>query len=104
MRDPYSVLGLARSASDQEIKSAYRKLAKTYHPDQNKEPKAQEKFAEATNAYDFLSDKQKRQQYDRGEIDADGNPKMAGFDFSGFGGGGRSGGPQSAGGLTQRIS
>lgn len=98
MRDPYSVLGVARSASDQEIKSAYRKLAKTYHPDQNKnDPKAQEKFSEATNAYDFLQDKQKRQQYDRGEIDADGNPKMAGFDFSGFGGGGRGAGQQSAG-------
>ncbi|WP_027833565.1 DnaJ C-terminal domain-containing protein [Maritalea myrionectae] len=100
MRDPYSVLGVARSASDQEIKSAYRKLAKTYHPDQNKEPKAQEKFAEATNAYDFLSDKQKRQQYDRGEIDADGNPKMAGFDFSGFGGGGARGGGQQSSGVN----
>jgi len=100
MRDPYSVLGVPRSASEKDIKSAYRKLAKTYHPDQNKDdPKAQAKFAEASNAYDFLSDKQKRGQYDRGEIDADGNPKMAGFDFSGFGGGQRGGGQRSAGGF-----
>lgn len=99
MRDPYSVLGVPRSASEKDIKSAYRKLAKTYHPDQNKDdPKAQAKFAEASNAYDFLSDKQKRGQYDRGEIDADGNPKMAGFDFSGFGGGQR-GGQRSTGGF-----
>ncbi len=100
MRDPYSVLGVPRSASEKDIKSAYRKLAKTYHPDQNKDdPKAQAKFAEASNAYDFLSDKQKRGQYDRGEIDADGTPKMAGFDFSGFGGGQRGGGQRSAGGF-----
>ncbi len=99
MRDPYSVLGVPKSASDAEVKSAYRKLAKKYHPDQNKDdPKAQAKFTEASNAYDFLSDKQKRGQYDRGEIDADGNPKMAGFDFSGFGGGGGRG-RQSAGGF-----
>jgi len=98
MRDPYSVLGVPRSASEKDVKSAYRKLAKTYHPDQNKDdPKAQAKFAEASNAYDFLSDKQKRSQYDRGEIDADGNPKMAGFDFSG--GGGQRGGRRSAGGF-----
>ncbi|MCZ4271313.1 DnaJ C-terminal domain-containing protein [Maritalea porphyrae] len=102
MRDPYSVLGVPRSASDKDIKSAYRKLAKTYHPDQNKDdPKAQAKFSEASNAYDFLSDKQKRGQYDRGEIDADGNPKMAGFDFSGFGGGaGQRGGQRRAGGFS----
>jgi DnaJ-class molecular chaperone len=105
MRDPYSVLGVPRSASESEIKSAYRKLAKTYHPDQNKDdPKAQAKFTEASNAYDFLSDKQKRAQYDRGEIDAEGNPKMAGFDFSGFGGGGggrsRHGGAGFGGGIN----
>jgi DnaJ-class molecular chaperone len=104
MRDPYSVLGVPRSASESEIKSAYRKLAKTYHPDQNKDdPKAQAKFTEASNAYDFLSDKQKRAQYDRGEIDAEGNPKMAGFDFSGFGGGRGGAGPMgmgSAGGFA----
>jgi len=81
MRDPYSVLGVGKTASEKEIKSAYRKLAKAYHPDQKSDdPKAQEKFTEATNAYDLLSDKQKRAQFDRGEIDAEGNPKFAGFD------------------------
>lgn len=89
MRDPYTVLGVAKSASDKDIKSAYRKLAKAYHPDQNPDdPSAQAKFAEATAAYDLLNDKQKRAQYDRGEIDADGNPKFAGFDFNNMRGGG----------------
>lgn len=84
MRDPYQVLGVGKSASEKDIKSAYRKLAKAFHPDQNKDdPSAQAKFAEATNAYDFLSDAEKRRAYDRGEIDADGNPKFAGFDFAG---------------------
>jgi len=80
MRDPYTVLGVPRSASEKEIKSAYRKLAKAYHPDQNKDdPKAQSKFAEVSSAYDFLSDTTKRGQFDRGEIDADGQPRFAGF-------------------------
>lgn len=75
MRDPYSTLGIARTASEADIKSAYRKLAKELHPDRNKDnPKAAEKFSEATRAYDLLSDKAKRAQYDRGEIDAEGNP------------------------------
>lgn len=100
MRDPYQVLGVAKSASEKDIKSAYRKLAKAYHPDQNKDdPGAQQKFAEATAAYDLLSDKDKRQSYDRGEIDADGNPKFPGFDFSGMrgAGGGRA---HAAGGIN----
>jgi DnaJ-class molecular chaperone len=81
--DPYSILGVARSASEKEVKSAYRKLAKELHPDHNKDnPKAAERFAEVTNAYDLLSDKDKRAKFDRGEIDADGNPTMP------FGGGG----------------
>jgi DnaJ-class molecular chaperone len=80
MRDPYTVLGVPRSASEKDIKSAYRKLAKKYHPDQNPDdPSAHGKFAEATNAYDLLNDIDKRAQFDRGEIDADGNPKFAGF-------------------------
>lgn len=85
MRDPYTVLGVTKGASEKDIKSAYRKLAKKYHPDQNKDdPGAQAKFAEATAAYDLLSDKTKRAQFDRGEIDADGNPKFAGgYDFGG---------------------
>ena len=82
MRDPYTVLGVSKSASDKEIKSAYRKLAKSLHPDQNPDnDAAHDKFAEITAAYDLLSDKTKRGQYDRGEIAADGSPKFAGFGF-----------------------
>jgi DnaJ-class molecular chaperone len=80
MRDPYSVLGVSRSVSEKDLKSAYRKLAKANHPDQNKDdPKAHQKFAEISSAYDFLTDKDKKAAYDRGEIDADGNPKFAGL-------------------------
>src|SRR5690606_3404116 len=65
MADPYSTLGVAKSASEAEIKSAYRKLAKELHPDKNKDnPKAAEKFSDVTKAYDLLSDKTKRAQYD----------------------------------------
>ncbi len=80
MRDPYTVLGVARSVTEKDLKSAYRKLAKAHHPDQNQDdPKAQARFAEISSAYDFLSDAEKRGAYDRGEIDADGQPKFAGF-------------------------
>jgi DnaJ-class molecular chaperone len=80
MRDPYTVLGVPRSVSEKDLKSAYRKLAKAHHPDQNKDdPKAHAKFAEISSAYDFLTDPEKRGPYDRGEIDAEGNPKFAGF-------------------------
>lgn len=86
MADPYSTLGVPRSANEKDIKSAYRKLAKELHPDKNKDnPKATERFSEATRAYDLLSDKDKRAKFDRGEIDADGNP--AGPFGGGFGGG-----------------
>lgn len=85
MADPYSTLGVTRGADEAAIKSAYRKLAKQLHPDKNKDnPKAAEKFAEVTRAYDLLSDKDKRARFDRGEIDADGNPAHP----FGFGGGG----------------
>lgn len=85
MRDPYSVLGVSRTASDKEIKSAFRKLAKRYHPDQNKDdPRAQEKFAEINQAYEIVGDKDKRRKFDAGEIDAEGKQKFAGFE--GFGG------------------
>ncbi len=90
MRDPYDVLGVSRSASDAEIKSAFRKLAKTYHPDSNKSADAPKRFSEATNAYDLLSDKDKRARFDRGEIGPDGNPRFQGFG-GGAAGGGRSG-------------
>ena len=92
MRDPYTVLGVSRSVSEKDLKSAYRKLAKANHPDQNQsDPKAQQKFAEISAAYDFLSDKDKKGAFDRGEIDADGNPKFAGFNGGGMGGGARRG-------------
>ena len=92
MADPYSTLGVARGANEKDIKSAYRKLAKELHPDRNKDnPKAAERFSEVTQAYDLLSDKNKRAQFDRGEIDADGNPTNP---FAGMGGGGYGGGAQ----------
>ena len=84
--DLYQQLGIKRGASEAEIKKAYRSLAKQLHPDRNKDnPKAAERFAQITRAYDLLSDKDKRARYDRGEIDEDGNPRMP-FG-SGFGGG-----------------
>ena len=80
MADPYQILGVARGASEADIKKAYRKLAKELHPDRNKDnPKASERFSRVTNAYDLLSDRDKRARFDRGEIDGDGNP--AGFGF-----------------------
>ncbi|SFV36502.1 DnaJ-class molecular chaperone with C-terminal Zn finger domain [Devosia crocina] len=104
MRDPYTVLGVPRSASEKDIKSAYRKLAKKYHPDQNPDdPSAHGKFAEATHAYDLLNDAEKRGQFDRGEIDADGNPRFAGFGNGGFGAGAgraRTGAGAGAGGFS----
>lgn len=87
MRDPYTVLGVPRSASEKDLKSAYRRLAKAHHPDQNQQdPKAQAKFAEISAAYDFLSDADRRGQYDRGEIDESGQPKFAGFNAAARGG------------------
>jgi DnaJ-class molecular chaperone len=79
MRDPYEILGVQRSASEAEIKSAYRRLAKHYHPDRNKDdPKAKERFAEASSAYEIVGDKMRREQYDRGAIDAEGKPRSYG--------------------------
>jgi DnaJ-class molecular chaperone len=91
MADPYTILGVSRSASEKDIKSAYRRLAKELHPDRNQgKPDAAEKFGQITSAYDLLSDKDKRAQFDRGEIDGDGNP-AAPFGFGGGGGGGQGG-------------
>ena len=82
MRDPYTVLGVPRGASDDELKSAYRKLAKKLHPDVNPGKRAvEQQFKEVTAAYDFLSDPQKRQRYDRGEIGPDGAERMQGFRY-----------------------
>ncbi len=64
-RDLYEVLGISKNATQEEIKSAHRKLVKKYHPDLNKEPGAEEKFKEVQNAYDILSDEKKRQLYDQ---------------------------------------
>lgn len=90
MADPYATLGVARGASEADIKKAYRKLAKELHPDRNKDnPKASERFGQVTAAYDLLTDKDKRARFDRGEIDGDGNP-AAPFGF-GTGAGSRPG-------------
>ena len=95
MADPYATLGVSRTASEQEIKSAYRKLAKELHPDRNKDkPDASERFSKVTQAYDLLSDKDKRARFDRGEIDADGNPANPFAGMGGGFGGGRPGGGQ----------
>src|ERR1044071_4022579 len=92
MRDPYEVLGVPRGASAAAIKSAYRKLTKKHHPDSNKnDPKAAERFSEINSANEIIGDEDKRKQFDRGEIDAEGKPR-----FQGFPGGaprGRAGGP-----------
>ena len=90
-RDPYSVLGVDRKASADEIKKAYRKLARQYHPDRNPhDPKAEERFKEIQSAYDIVGDPDKRKQYDRGGI------------F--FGPGGRAGGPGPGGGTRVRAA
>lgn len=87
MRDPYQVLGVAKGASESEIKTAFRRLAKKYHPDGNPDdPKAKERFAEANQAYEIVGDKVRRKQFDSGEIDGDGKPKFQGFPGGGGGG------------------
>jgi molecular chaperone DnaJ len=86
--DLYKVLGVAKGASDEEIKKAHRKLVRKYHPDRNPDdPKAEEKFKEIQGAYDTLSDPEKRREYDAG-----------GGTFGGFGGGAPGGGPFGPGG------
>lgn len=76
MRSPYSVLGISKSAKDEDIKSAYRKLAKVWHPDQNpSDPKAAEVFSEINNAYQLLTDSPRRKLFDGGKIDAKGRRK-----------------------------
>ena len=80
MRDPYEVLGVPRGASAAAIKSAYRKLAKKHHPDSNKsDPKAADRFSELNSANEIIGDEDKRKQFDRGEIDAEGKPRFQGF-------------------------
>lgn len=98
VRDPYSVLGVARSASQGDVKKAYHKLAKELHPDRNpNDPKVAERFKEVSAAYDIVGDPEKRGKFDRGEIDANGQPRTTGFGGGfrpgagrgGFGGGTR---------------
>jgi DnaJ-class molecular chaperone len=101
MRDPYTVLGVSKTASEAEVKSAFRKLAKKLHPDANKnDAKAASRFAELNAAYEIVGDDEKRKAFDRGEIDAEGKPRFQGFagqPGGGFhpGGGFGQGGPGS---------
>src|SRR5918994_3438777 len=89
-QDHYKVLGVDKKASQDEIKKAYRKLARQYHPDTNKEPGAEERFKEISEAYDVLSDPEKRKKYDRGGVFATANPfggaagGATAADFGGF--------------------
>ena len=81
MADPYKILGVPKNADQAAIKRAFRKLAKENHPDKHAgDSKAKEKFAGINAAYEILKDKDKRAAYDRGEIDADGNPRFTGFE------------------------
>ena len=101
--DPYKELGVTRAASADEIRKAFRKLAKQFHPDQNPGDKAaEERFKKISAAFDVLGDVEKRKKFDAGEIDADGRETMRGFrPGAGPGGAGGpfGGGYQSAGGF-----
>ena len=96
MRDPYEVLGVSKSATEAEIKKAFRNLAKKHHPDtRGGDTAAQKKFQEISAAYDILGDKEKRTKFDEGVIDANGNPRGFEPGAHGFRGGpfGRGEGP-----------
>lgn len=103
MRDPYSVLGVSKDADEKAIKSAYRRMAKKYHPDSNQgDAGAKDRFAEANAAYEILGDRDRRAQFDRGEIDASGKETFKGFQGGGFGGGDPFGGFKGFGGFARR--
>ena len=88
-QDPYRELGVARGASAEEIRKAFRKLAKQHHPDANPGNAAsEEKFKQVSSAFDLLGDPDKRRKFDAGEIDADGRETMRGFTGNPFGQGG----------------
>jgi DnaJ-class molecular chaperone len=97
--DPYKVLGVPRTATDEEIRRTYRKLAKELHPDLNpsNQASAEERFKKVSAAYDIVGDPEKRKQYDRGEIDANGEPRRS-YQRAHAGGGPFGG--RSAGGRT----
>ncbi|PKU26082.1 DnaJ C-terminal domain-containing protein [Telmatospirillum siberiense] len=98
MDDPYKLLGVARDATQDQIKSAYRKLARSLHPDVNPDNKqAEEKFKKVSSAYDLLGDQAKRARFDAGEIDASGAEKPRYGYRGGFGDGAASGGRSSDG-------
>ena len=97
MANPYDLLGIKKTATADEIKKAYRKLARTLHPDVNPDKNAADKFKAVTAAYDLLSDPDKRRRFDAGEIDGEGNPTPFGGGFNGTGGfGGGNNGFQGA--------
>ncbi len=99
MRDPYEVLGVSRSASEADIKKAYRRLVKETHPDLNPgDKKVEQRFKELSAAYDLLSDKKKRARYDRGEIDAEGRERPEFAFHRAYGDAGRTGRTSAAGG------
>jgi len=101
--DPYKELGVSKGASADEIKKAFRKLAKELHPDKNPGDKAaEERFKRITAAFDLLGDAEKRGKYDRGEIDSDGREQFRGFGGGHPGGGGRQGGFGGFGGSGGR--
>src|SRR5215472_11098236 len=103
MRDPYDVLGVSKSASAAEIKSAFRRQAKKLHPDANKhDPRAAARFAELNAAYEILGEADKRKAFDRGEIDAEGKPRFQGFE--GFGAGRGPGGGFGREGIFETFS
>jgi molecular chaperone DnaJ len=98
MTDPYKTLGVGRKASDEEIKKAYRRLARKHHPDANSgDPKAEERFKEVQEAYSILSDPEKRKQYDQGGM-------FGGFDPKGGGRGGAGGFGGFPGGIGDILS
>ncbi len=82
-RDYYEILGIQKNASADEIKSAFRRLARQYHPDVSKEAEAEEKFKEINEAYGILSDQQKRSQYDRFGHAGLGDAGGMNYDFTG---------------------
>jgi DnaJ-class molecular chaperone len=91
MQNPYDVLGVSKTASAKDIKSAFRKLAKKHHPDQNPDdPKAKDRFSQVNQAYEIVGDEKNRAAFDRGEIGPDGKPLFHGFEgaagdpFAGF--------------------